>query len=188
MGSTSSTAGVMAVALLCVAAVAGCADSGGGGSPAARSEAPDGLAADAPTPSGPSSPGVDRDEVSARSTPLGRILVDGADRTLYLFEGDRRNLSTCTGPCVKIWHPLTVVKRAVSGGGGVEESLLAVAVRGDGARQVTYNGHPLYTFELDRKPGDTNGQGDISFQHRWYVVDTAGNRNTTPQQDTGGLY
>ncbi|MYZ33986.1 MULTISPECIES: hypothetical protein [unclassified Streptomyces] len=182
MGSTSSTAGVMAVALLCVAAVTGCADSGGGGSSVARSEARDGLAADA------SSPGVDRDEVSARSTSLGRILVDGAGRTLYLFEGDGKNTSTCTGPCAKIWPPLTVATRATAGGGGVEKSLLAIAVRADGARQVTYNGHPLYTFEDDHKPGDTNGQGDISFHHRWYVLDTAGNRNTTPQQDTGGLY
>ncbi|WP_066951580.1 COG4315 family predicted lipoprotein [Streptomyces lushanensis] len=180
MGSTSSTAGVMAVALLCVPAVTGCAGDGGG-SPMTRSEARDGLAADA------SSPGPHRDEVSARSTALGRILVDGAQRTLYLFEGDARNTSTCAGPCAKIWRPLTVAAKATAGG-GVRKSLLAIAVRADGARQVTYNGHPLYTFEDDHKPGDTNGQGDISFRHRWYVVDTAGEKNTTPQQDTGGLY
>ncbi|MFF3749466.1 hypothetical protein ACFYYH_03225 [Streptomyces sp. NPDC002018] len=193
MGSTSSAAGAMAVALLCVAALTGCS-GGGGEAPAAPSEAPDRPAADAPSASAPASasspsgPGADRDEVAARSTALGRILVDGAGRTLYLFEGDRRNTSTCTGSCTKIWSPLTVVTRATAGGGGVEKRLLATTAREDGARQATYNGHPLYTFEDDHKPGDTNGQGDISFHHRWYVVDTAGNRNTTPQQDTGGLY
>ncbi|MGW2056847.1 COG4315 family predicted lipoprotein [Streptomyces sp. NPDC001840] len=198
MRSTSSTARALAVALLCTTA-AGCAGSGTGGPAAARSRAaPDGLTAETPSRSapsppvssdaGPSPPG--RGEVSARSTGLGTILVDGAGRTLYLFEGDKENVSTCTGPCVTVWPPLTVAGngRAAAGSGGVKERLLATTTRSDGARQVTYNGHPLYTFEDDHKPGDTNGQGDISFHHRWYVVDTAGNRNTTPQQDTGGLY
>ena len=38
--------------------------------------------------------------VGVASTPLGRILVDGSGRTLYLFEKDRPGRSLCSGACV----------------------------------------------------------------------------------------
>ena len=48
--------------------------------------------------------------------------------------------------------------------------------RSDGARQVTYNGHPLYTFVKDHKPGDVNGQGLTAFGAAWFAVSAAGNQ------------
>src|SRR6185436_5087172 len=41
--------------------------------------------------------------VRVASSPLGRILVDGRGRTLYLFEKDTRASSTCDGACASIW-------------------------------------------------------------------------------------
>jgi hypothetical protein len=40
---------------------------------------------------------------------------------------------------------------------------------------VTYNGHPLYLFVKDRKPGDVNGQGLTAFGAAWFAVSPAGN-------------
>ena len=42
--------------------------------------------------------------------------------------------------------------------------------------QVTYGGHPLYYFSLDKQPGQTNGQGMEAFGAEWYVVGPAGSK------------
>ncbi|MFJ9029653.1 hypothetical protein ACIRQP_14190 [Streptomyces sp. NPDC102274] len=187
MGTNTGRATAMTLALLCGAAVAGC--SGGGGAPAKRSGAPEDLAAaSASATASPSPSATAVGKVSARSTSLGKILVDGEGRTLYLFVADHRHKSTCTGDCVKIWPPLIVAGKPEAGTGGVKENLLSTTNRDNGAIQATYNGHPLYRFTGDHKPGDTNGQGDVSFHDTWYVVGTSGKKNTTPQQNTGGGY
>src|SRR6476469_3629316 len=51
---------------------------------------------------------------------LGRILVDGRGRTLYLFEQDKGTASTCCGSCASIWPPLTTTRKphAVRGARG----------------------------------------------------------------------
>ncbi|PVE05927.1 hypothetical protein OIE62_03960 [Streptomyces scopuliridis] len=189
MGTNTRRAGATAVALLCAAAVAGCSGGGGSGAPAKKSGAPEDLAAASATASASPSPSATAvGKVSARSTSLGKILVDGEARTLYLFEADKQNKSTCTGDCVKIWPPLIVTGKPEAGTGGVKGNLLSTTTRDNGAKQATYNGHPLYRFTGDHKPGDTNGQGDVSFHDTWYVLGTSGKKNTTPQQNTGGGY
>jgi predicted lipoprotein with Yx(FWY)xxD motif len=47
-------------------------------------------------------------------------------------------------------------------------------MRTDGKTEVTYNGHPLYYFVTDKKPGDTTGQGVSSFGELWYVLSPGG--------------
>ena len=61
-------------------------------------------------------------------------------------------------------------------GDGAKASIVATTKRSDGAPQVTYNGHPLYLYEGDQKPGDTNGQGLTAFGARWYALTPAGNQ------------
>jgi hypothetical protein len=45
----------------------------------------------------------------------------------------------------------------------------------DGKPQVTYNGHPLYLYSADQKPGDTNGQGLNAFGGAWFALSAGGN-------------
>jgi len=40
--------------------------------------------------------------------------------------------------------------------------------------QLTYNKHPLYTFVLDKKAGQTNGEGNVAFGGKWYAVSARG--------------
>jgi predicted lipoprotein with Yx(FWY)xxD motif len=54
---------------------------------------------------------------------LGRILVDGSGKTLYLFEADTGSTSTCTASCAQAWPPLTT-KGAPQAAGGASASLL----------------------------------------------------------------
>jgi len=49
---------------------------------------------------------------------------------------------------------------------------LGTVTAADGSTQVTFYGHPLYSFAGDAAPGDANGQG---LGGVWYVVDAEGN-------------
>ncbi|HSB39211.1 MAG TPA: hypothetical protein VLD13_09000 [Gaiellaceae bacterium] len=110
---------------------------------------------------------------AARS--IGRILVDGRGRTLYLFEKDRRGRSSCAGACAAYWPPLLSQGKPVAGR-GAKQSLLGITRRANGRRQVTYAGHPLYRFAGDTRPGQTNGQGLHDFGAGWYVLSPAGKK------------
>jgi predicted lipoprotein with Yx(FWY)xxD motif len=55
--------------------------------------------------------------VSTDKSSLGRILVDGKGRTLYLFEKDRRGRSACSGTCATYWPPLLTHGKPTAGGG-----------------------------------------------------------------------
>jgi predicted lipoprotein with Yx(FWY)xxD motif len=84
-----------------------------------------------------------------------KVLTDAAGKSLYTFDNDSAGKSNCADTCAQTWPPLTF-----SGSGkptGAEN--LDVITRDDGAKQVTWNGKPLYTYSGDTKAGDTNGDG-----------------------------
>ena len=110
--------------------------------------------------------------MKVRKAPLGRILVDSRGRTLYLFEKDKSRKSLCSGSCATFWPPLLTSGKPWVGA-GVKAALLGTIKRVGGARQVTYRGHPLYTFELERA-GQTRGEGHTDFGPPFYAVSPAG--------------
>jgi predicted lipoprotein with Yx(FWY)xxD motif len=111
--------------------------------------------------------------VAATNTRLGTILVDGSGRTLYLFERDKPNQSSCSGGCAAAWPPAHS-SGAPKAGSGARASMLGTIKRSDGSTQVTYNRHPLYYYSGDRASGQQNGQGLNAFGALWYVVAPAG--------------
>jgi predicted lipoprotein with Yx(FWY)xxD motif len=117
---------------------------------------------------------------------LGNILVDSQGRTLYLFRSDSGTKSACTGACAIDWPPLRATGKPTVGGGATTSSV-ATSARPDGKPQVTYNGHPLYLFSGDQKPGDTNGEGVNAFGGLWYALSSAGNQivGSAPNQAIG---
>jgi predicted lipoprotein with Yx(FWY)xxD motif len=114
-----------------------------------------------------------RTVVKMASTPLGRILVDSRGITLYDFPKDKGIVSSCYGACAALWPPLLTTGKPVAGP-GVKAALLGTTKRSDGKLEVTYNGHPLYYFVTDRKPGQTTGQGLNQFGAPWWVISPAG--------------
>jgi predicted lipoprotein with Yx(FWY)xxD motif len=113
--------------------------------------------------------------VGVTSTSLGQVLVDSQGRTLYLFQKDAGTTSTCTGPCATAWPPLRASGQPVVGK-GANSALIGTTPRSDGAAQITYNGHPVYLFIKDQKPGDTNGEGANAFGASWFALSPAGNQ------------
>ncbi len=113
--------------------------------------------------------------VAVRSSKLGKILVDGSGRTLYLFEKDKGTTSSCYGACAGAWPPYTTTG-APQAGSGASAALLGTTTRTGGTTEVTYHGHPLYYYAADSKAGDTNGQGVKAFGAEWYVLSSAGDK------------
>ena len=110
--------------------------------------------------------------VATGRTKLGTVLVDGKGRTLYLFEKDKGSASNCYGACASVWPPLTSAKGVAAG--GLPAAKLGATKRTDGTTEVTYAGHPLYTYAGDAKPGQARGQGLDQFGAEWSVLAPSG--------------
>ena len=107
---------------------------------------------------------------SAEVGGVGTVLVDSEGMTVYLFTPDEGTESTCYGGCESAWPPV-VAEGKPTAGEGATSSDLGTTKRKDGTMQVTYNGHPLYTFSGDTSPGEAVGQEDDG---TWFVLDEAG--------------
>jgi Secreted repeat of unknown function len=75
-------------------------------------------------------------------------------------------------------HQATAASRAELkvAGHGMKANLIGTTKRSDGTTQVTYAGHPRYTYEDDKKAGQTKGEGSDAFDGEWYVVAPSGKK------------
>jgi len=145
--------------LLCLAAVA-LVVAGCGGSSSSAGEST-GSSAGATTVSGA--------EVSG----LGTVLVDSEGLTVYEFGKDTGTTSSCFGACEQSWPPVIATGKPTAGENAMA-SALGTTKRKDGSLQVTYAGHPLYTFAGDTEPGEAAGNESEAFGGRWSAMDESG--------------
>jgi predicted lipoprotein with Yx(FWY)xxD motif len=158
MSLKKRSAGLLIAPVVIALSIAGC--GGGGGSGTAPS--PKTAASSSPT-------------LRLAGLEPGKALVDAQGRTLYLFEADKGDKSTCNGACASLWPPATATGTTTAGP-GLTAGEVGTTKRSDGQRQLTYNGHPLYRYAADRKPGDANGQGLNQFGAKWYVLNARGSK------------
>jgi predicted lipoprotein with Yx(FWY)xxD motif len=131
--------------------------------------------------------------VTLHTTKVGKVLATSAGVTLYLFKVDKHGRSACYGKCATFWPPLLATRKPAAGT-GVKSSLLGMTMRKNGTHQVTYAGHPVYRFKLDKGAGQIKGQGQDFFGGKWYVLSSAGTAitkappasTTTTSTTTGG--
>jgi len=119
--------------------------------PAAATQAP--AAATPAAPAGTTT-------VLAKALGSQTVLVAGSNgMTVYTFTKDTvGGASTCTGGCLVKWPAVTVPAGTTpSAGPGVSGTLATITRPDDGTLEVTYNGLPLYFYQGDKAPGDTNG-------------------------------
>ena len=105
---------------------------------------------------------------------LGQVLVDSEGHTLYAFSKDTPEASACTGACTKTWPPLLDEAGEPEPSNGTSAARLGTITLPDGSHQVTYAGHPLYSFGGDKKPGDANGNGSSAFGGTWTALKGSG--------------
>ena len=111
--------------------------------------------------------------VTLHKTSLGKVLATGSGVTLYLFKADKGKVSKCYGKCATFWPPLLTSGKPKAGP-GIKASLLGTSKRKDGKLQVTYKGHPLYTYVQDTKAGETSGEGLNVSGGKWYALAPSG--------------
>jgi len=82
------------------------------------------------------------------------MLTDDHGMTLYTFDNDKAaDKSACNGMCSVNWPPLKAAADARNMGE------YGVITRDDGSKQWAFKGKPLYFWHLDKKAGDTDGDG-----------------------------
>jgi predicted lipoprotein with Yx(FWY)xxD motif len=116
------------------------------------------------------------------TTALGDTVVDGAGRSVYVFDNDRNGQSSCADQCAQNWPPVTV-EGMPSAGEGIDEAALGTVERADGSQQVTYAGRPVYHFAGDADPGDVQGHG---VGDKWWLVRPDG--SPIPKAEGGAAY
>ncbi len=154
-------------AVLVALVVAGC--GGGGSSSSSGTATGDGA-------SGTGGGTIGATEIEG----LGPVLVDAEGMTVYDFTVDEGMKSNCYGGCEAAWPPVTTTGKPTAGEGAIAADL-GTTKRKDGTMQVTYKGHPLYTFTGDEGPGEANGNES---EGTWFVLDEAG--QPVKGQATGG--
>lgn len=176
MSQKKWTFGLSLLAVLGALVIAGC---GGGGSSSSGSEmnASSGGEGNPVKASQSGSAGtIGATEIEG----LGSVLVDSEGMTVYEFTVDNGTMSNCYGGCEKIWPPVTTTGKP-SAGEGAMASALGTTKRKDGTEQVTYEGHPLYTFAEDEAPGEANGS---EVEGTWFALNESG--AAVKGQATGG--
>jgi predicted lipoprotein with Yx(FWY)xxD motif len=98
------------------------------------------------------------------------VLTSAAGFTLYWFAPDTASVSDCNGSCAVYWPPVTGTPAARPGVTG----RLGTIKRADSATQATYNGHPLYTYVGDTRPGQVNGNNLNLNGGLWHEVTVSG--------------
>lgn len=92
---------------------------------------------------------------AAPAMAMDGVLVDASHMTLYTFDQDAvgSGKSSCNGPCAANWPPL------LAPAGAAAQGDWTLVMREDGTAQWAYQGHPLYRWAKDQKPGDRTGDG-----------------------------
>lgn len=92
-------------------------------------------------------------------------LVNSQGLTLYYRTSDTPS-SVCSGGCASAWPPL--ISTSTPSAASALPGTLGLLTDANGS-QVTYNGHPLYTYSGDTASGQLNGEGIGGV---WFVAPT----------------
>lgn len=113
--------------------------------------------------------------VEVRETERGKILVDEAGFTLYVFTSDKKHQDHCVSieNCTKFWPPLTVMGMPTVGE-GLKSKWVSTTMLPGGEKQVTFKKKPLYTYIGDSMPGQISYIGAFAFGGYWYGLSSKG--------------
>lgn len=102
----------------------------------------------------------------------GSVLANSKGKAVYIFSGDPKNASKCAKSCAKTWVPVTVTGKPKAGK-NVKAALIKTFKRQKpSGRQVSYDGHALYTYPISPLQG--SGAGQASAGGIWYLIGANG--------------
>jgi predicted lipoprotein with Yx(FWY)xxD motif len=96
---------------------------------------------------------------------LGYVMALANGDVVYTYGNDKQGGSpTCTGSCLSIWPAVTGIP--MTNAGEKLPGTFGTVSMANGAKQITYNGYPLYTYKTEA-PLATTGNG---INGLWHVV------------------
>ena len=96
---------------------------------------------------------------------LGWVLAEASGFVVYTYGGDAKGGSpTCIGSCAALWPAVTGLPQA--GPADTLPGTLGTVTMTNGAKQITYNGYPLYTLK-GAGALSTKGNG---MEGKWHVI------------------
>ncbi len=109
------------------------------------------------------------------------VLTNSKGFTLYSFAPDTSTKSVCNGACATSWPPVKAPSNA-----SAVKAPFATITRSGGSTQLTFHGHPLYTFVGDRAPHQANGNGVNAFGGLWHEAPASGTAPSGSSSSSGG--
>lgn len=105
---------------------------------------------------------------------LGWVLAEANGTVVYTYGNDSKGgTPTCTGSCAAVWPAVTGLPKA--GPADTLPGALGTVTMSNGAKQITYNGYPLYTLKgagaLSTKGNGVGGE--------WHVIKLSASNVTT---------
>jgi predicted lipoprotein with Yx(FWY)xxD motif len=124
--------------------------------------------------------------IKTASEGIGTVLVNAQGHTLYWFAIDTPTKSNCNGSCASFWPAVIGTASAT----GLPHSFGTIT-RSNGQKQVTYDGHPLYTYVGDTSAGTANGNGKNLSGGLWWAMTPTGAKPSagakpSPSKSAGG--
>lgn len=96
---------------------------------------------------------------------VGWVLAEANGTVVYTYGNDKKGGSpTCTGSCAAVWPAVTGVPKV--GPADTLPGTLGTVAMANGAKQITYNGLPLYTL---KGAGALSVKGN-GMDGKWHVV------------------
>jgi predicted lipoprotein with Yx(FWY)xxD motif len=159
--------GLAAAALV----VAACGTNGGSTDPAASNPPAYSPAVSSPAAASQAN-ATSSVMIKRKNTTKGTVLANAQGRTLYWFALDTSKKSNCNASCATYWQP--VIGTAVAAPGTTLPHGFGTIKRADGQTQVTYDGHPLYTYSGDTAAGQVNGNDVNASGGLWWAMTPSG--------------
>jgi len=127
----------------------------------------------------------------AQDDEAGTYLADAEGIAVYLLTADRPDEDaeaqvTCEDLCLTAWPPLWT-DSTPEAGEGVDASLIGT-IEHKGRKIATYNGWPLYHYNLDDAPGEIDGHRVEEFGGIWFLLTPDGEKVPfieVPDQQSG---
>jgi predicted lipoprotein with Yx(FWY)xxD motif len=122
------------------------------------------------------SSGARPDTVAVRTVDNTRVLTDSTGRTLYSADVEKGGRILCTAGCTSFWNPVSASPTQAKSAAANLNLDLGVVKRPGGARQLTFDGKPLYSF-TEEGPGRLKGNGfadDFHGTHFTWMAAAAG--------------
>ncbi len=110
--------------------------------------------------------------IKTAGSDYGQMLFDSAGQAIYLFDKETTSAPGCYGQCAQDWPPI-LTKGPPQASGGARQELLGTTRRKDGSMQVTYDGHPLYSYTHE-EPNQVLCHNVSEYGGLWLVVTPSG--------------